>query len=599
MSLPRPDPAADPGRSPSDPADLAAQLTAWRAQALRLAGRLQEARAAYARLAAQQFATQAELVQWRTGPAGRLAQALQQLREGLAPDGSLRHRLLALALPTLLGTSPAAAGADAGGAAPDAAWEAVAQRTRAALTPPAPARSWAADEAPLVSVIVLNLNGRSVLGRCLDRLLAQRYPNFEIIVVDNASSDGSLALLEPHLATGRLTVVRSPYNRGCPGGRNLGLEYARGEVVAFIDNDGYAHPDWLAETVRVLLDRPEVGAVAPLVFFEKNKLVLNGAGATVNWQGYGGDVAFYEPYEFARLPEEVLYPMGCGMVLRRAALDKIAPLDDALLNYFDDTEVGFRLWAAGFRVAVARRAWVDHDFNYSSRFLPGRASLIQRGRIRTVLKYFPIRHLARFAWREAGHVIRNWPLWPIFVGAWLWNAAHLASALRQRRRFGAGFKDLERLLSPTWGWFPPAAPTHTLYRPRLAALGPLVHVGDEAQDHLVFGWYWAEARRGVFFRWTAAQASVFVRLRTACELLWLVLQPAAVQTLSVRVRRLGEVDPVWETVLADLRPGPDWQFLSLDCPLPAGDYEVLLLAHATALRQGRTVGVAVHRIEFR
>src|SRR5512139_1195824 len=96
-------------------------------------------------------------------------------------------------------------------------------------------------ETPFVSVIVLNFNGAAILPRCLDHLLAQTYERREILVVDNASSDGSDAVLADYAARG-VRVVASPANLGCPGGRNLGLEAARGDVVAFMDNDGYADP---------------------------------------------------------------------------------------------------------------------------------------------------------------------------------------------------------------------------------------------------------------------------------------------------------------------------------------------------------------------
>src|SRR5262249_17516398 len=151
----------------------------------------------------------------------------------------------------------------------------------------------------LVSVIVLNLDGEKIISRCLDHLLAQTYPNLEIIVVDNGSSDGSLALLRSYLATGKVSIVRNARNLGVRGGRNQGLRYARGEVVAFIDNDGYAAPTWLEEAVRRLYAAPDIGAVAPVVFFNKRKIILNGAGATINRRGYGGDHCFNVPYEFA------------------------------------------------------------------------------------------------------------------------------------------------------------------------------------------------------------------------------------------------------------------------------------------------------------
>src|SRR4051794_7937309 len=118
-------------------------------------------------------------------------------------------------------------------------------------------------DAPLVSIIVLNFNGAAILPRCLDHLLAQTYQPCEILVVDNASSDGSDAVLGAYAERG-VRAVFSPANLGCAGGRNFGLQSARGEIVAFMDNDGYADPRWLAESVAVLQSDERIGAVAPL-----------------------------------------------------------------------------------------------------------------------------------------------------------------------------------------------------------------------------------------------------------------------------------------------------------------------------------------------
>src|SRR5713101_4502456 len=147
-------------------------------------------------------------------------------------------------------------------------------------------------QARLASVVVLNFNGESIIGKCLDHLLAQSYPNFEIIVVDNNSTDGSRATIEPFLATGKISVVASGTNLGVPGGRNLGLRAARGEIVAFIDNDGYADRNWLSEAIATLESQPDIGAVASVVFFAHSKAVLNGAGGTMNRSGFGGDLCY-------------------------------------------------------------------------------------------------------------------------------------------------------------------------------------------------------------------------------------------------------------------------------------------------------------------
>src|SRR4029077_19792394 len=118
-------------------------------------------------------------------------------------------------------------------------------------------------------------------------------------------------------------------------------------------NDGYAGPTWLEEAVLALTADDDIGAVAALGVFHHHKLIVNGAGGTLNLRGYGGDYCFKEPYEFASFPRHVLYPMGCGMVVRRAVLERMAGFDELLFNYYDDAEVGFWAWRMGLQVVFA------------------------------------------------------------------------------------------------------------------------------------------------------------------------------------------------------------------------------------------------------
>ena len=101
-----------------------------------------------------------------------------------------------------------------------------------------------AHGAPLASVIVVCWNSGEVLGRCLDQLFAQDYASFEIVVVDDGSSDDTVEVAEAAQLRGELAIVRSSRNRGCPHARNMGLRHAKGEIVAFIDADGFATRSW-------------------------------------------------------------------------------------------------------------------------------------------------------------------------------------------------------------------------------------------------------------------------------------------------------------------------------------------------------------------
>ena len=224
--------------------------------------------------------------------------------------------------------------------------------------------------------------------------------------------------------------MRSPLNRGCPHARNLGLRRARGEIIAFIDADGFAAPQWLRQVVEAFGRDVNIGAVASTVFFEANPLVVNGAGGIVNRQGWAADLSMNESYERAEIVSEALYPMGCGMAVRRSAVERVGEFDDRMLNYYDDVDYGMRLWRAGYRVVVAPDAWIDHGFGGTGGDSTHKRLLCERHRMRVVLKHASARTLARWVAHEGLATRRaRSPGRTLKLKAIAWNARHLPSVL--------------------------------------------------------------------------------------------------------------------------------------------------------------------------
>ncbi len=441
---------------------------------------------------------------------------------------------------------------------------------------------------PLVSVIVLNLNGEAIIAKCLEHLLAQTYPHLEILVVDNGSKDRSLEILKVYEGRKDVSVVRSKRNLGVAGGRNLGLRCARGDIIAFMDNDGYPDRDWLKEAVGTLMSKENIGAVASLVFLSKRKLLLNGAGGTMNLQGYGGDLCFNTPYEFATIPHEVLYPMGCGMLVRRNVLERIGPLDPVPMKWFDDTELGIRIWKLGFRVVVSERAFVDHDWNTSDQFLAEgmarRIYLFDRARIRNALKYYPAAKLPKWLYHEV-----RWNL-ELFNRAgrrhiplrvWAWNMLHLPSALRWRLKFFFRKYGFWHLLDRSWGFFPPPAPNNHAFRPDLREIDSrLILDGCSDQQSLNFGWYSSERDDSTSFRRTEAYASAFFRFSSHVHSMTIRFRTDSNnRPIRVIMRRAGQVDPRVEVHLAIRSSG--WREESFPVCIDPGIYELLLVTGET------------------
>jgi GT2 family glycosyltransferase len=467
---------------------------------------------------------------------------------------------------------------------------------------PAPADA----PAPLASVIVVCWNSAEVIGGCLDCLLAQDYANYEIVVVDDGSQDDTLAVAGRHASPGgNLRIVRSPSNRGCPAARNLGLEHARGEIVAFIDADGFAAPSWLRHLVAAFNAGEDVGGAASTVFFAENPLVLNGAGGTVNRQGWAADLSMNESYERAEIASEALYPMGCGMAVRRSALERVGPFDDRMLNYYDDVDYGIRLWRVGYRVVVTQDAWIDHGFGKSGGDSSRKQLLCERHRMRVVLKHARLSSLRRWAVHEARAIARaaaprRWQK----LRAIAWNAGQLPNTLASRRQLRHAAAVPDRLVDPSWGdGFPAGVPPRLTPEPQSA--GSAVDMADpNSEDQLLYGWFSAEHVDGHSYRWAGVQAAALVGLRAPVKRLRLRFThvPVDMGGVDVSVRRLGSPEPLipaWSTHLS-------WQYIERSVEnhplaLPAGDYEVLFSAPrgwSDPPQETRSLGFALAAMSF-
>lgn len=438
---------------------------------------------------------------------------------------------------------------------------------------------------PLATVIVVCWNSEDVIERCLEHLFAQDHPSYEIVVVDDGSSDDTLELAEQSLGTGKVTIVHSPLNRGCPHARNLGLCQARGEFIAFIDADGFATPSWLSAVVETFEADDTVGGVASTVFLASNPLVLNGAGGIVNRQGWGADLSFNESYERAEIADEVLYPMGCGMSLRKSAVENVGPFDDRMLNYYDDVDYGIRLWRAGYRVVVAPDAWIDHGFGHSSGGSTLKLLLCEQHRIRVVLKHTAMRSLGRWVFHElvaTKHAFS--PRYELKLSAIKWNIRHLPSTLLSRWRLRRAPRVPNRLIDPSWGEDFPKGML-PIRRPRPESASDSIDMADaRVSRRLLYGWYPAEHVGGRSFRWASAQAAAIVRLDVPAR--WMRLRfshvPGDIGGIEVAIREVGSaepLEPVWSVLI-------EWQFIEQTVEnhpvaLGPGDYEVVFSARRT------------------
>jgi GT2 family glycosyltransferase len=213
---------------------------------------------------------------------------------------------------------------------------------------------------PRISVLVVNYNGRAYLGDCLSSLQRQSCRcEIEIIVIDNASTDGSLQLLESDYSGIRL--VKLSRNQGFAGGNNAGLKVARGEFIAFLNNDAVADARWLEFLIDAIERDARVGGVASKILFRSRPGVINSAGIELYHDGRGGDRGLGQA-DNGRFAEaaEVFGPCGAGMLLRRRLIEEVGHFDERFFLYYEDLDLAWRARLRGWRFRYEPRAIAYH-----------------------------------------------------------------------------------------------------------------------------------------------------------------------------------------------------------------------------------------------
>jgi GT2 family glycosyltransferase len=242
---------------------------------------------------------------------------------------------------------------------------------------------------PLISCIVVNWNRRELLRACLASLARQEYPNFEVIVVDNGSTDGSEEVVTEVSASFRL--IRNTANRGFCAANNQGIAAAHGEFVALLNNDAEAGPQFLSALHRLFEPRPDVGMAAAKIVVWEDPGLIDKAGHLIypDGQNRGRGTGERDHGQFDRV-EEVLWPDGCAAMYRKSMLDQIGGFDEDLFAYGDDAELGLRARLAGWTCLYTPHAVVRHHRG-STLGLQSvtRLKLIERNRLLLAVKLFP------------------------------------------------------------------------------------------------------------------------------------------------------------------------------------------------------------------
>lgn len=291
-----------------------------------------------------------------------------------------------------------------------------------------------------VRVVVVSWQGVHLLPACLDSLLAQSWTDLEVVVVDNASTDGTAELLREHYP--QVDVIRSSVNLGFAGGVALGTQDETADYLVLLNNDATFAPDAVEQLVRAMEapDATRVGAVTAKVVLAEDggapgtPARLNSTGNVVGRDGTGSDRDWLAIEGTEVGGRDVFGFCGGAALLRTSALREVGGFDPSLFLYYEDTDVSWRMRAHGWTVRYEPRAVALHRHAASSgvdspvfRYYNTRNSLIVftrhapgavvlgsavrqlLGLLRAALRDGPTSGTTRARARALGHWVRRLP----------------------------------------------------------------------------------------------------------------------------------------------------------------------------------------------
>jgi GT2 family glycosyltransferase len=275
-------------------------------------------------------------------------------------------------------------------------------------------------------VIVVNWNRRELLRACLDSLARQRDASFEVVVVDNGSSDGSADLVRATAAEYPvpLRLIANRENRGFCAANNQGMVGADCDYIALLNNDAEAEPGWLKALAETFSQGNDVGMAASkiLVWEEPERIDKCGHLIYPDGQNRGRGTGQLDRGQFDRV-EETLWPDGCAAMYRRAMLVEIGGFDEEFFAYADDAELGLRARIAGWRCLYTPHAVVRHHRGATlGKGSARRLRLIERNRVLLAVKLFPWNLL----WANGAYFIAR-------ISAGIWAALRNRGELRHYR----------------------------------------------------------------------------------------------------------------------------------------------------------------------
>ncbi len=290
---------------------------------------------------------------------------------------------------------------------------------------------------PKLTFVVPARNNRKIIGATLTSIAAQTTRDFECLVIDGLSTDGTREYIAQQYPW--VQVLRKDTDSGPAASRSLGLLHSRSSFVALVDSDVQLQPDWAEKQLHLMEEHPRVGISGSRLLYRENPEILCASFGAMNRYGISRDGGQGEPVEAHLKMRRCIWCNTSAIMVRRELTETAGIFDDVMFAVYEDTDFGWRAAICGFDVVYNPDALATHDVHGTfdlqrqDGFL---VYLLRRNRLRSLLVNYELSSILRYVLPYVGmslvELILRPQRWPK-LKALAWNLSRLPDTMRRRR----------------------------------------------------------------------------------------------------------------------------------------------------------------------
>lgn len=240
----------------------------------------------------------------------------------------------------------------------------------------------------LVSIIIVTYNSQKYIKNCLKTVFKTNYPYYEVIVVDNGSSDNCVNIVSDFK---KVKLILSDKNLGYAGGNNLGVQHAKGQYLAILNPDTKVLENWLQPLVDVMKTASNIAICQPKIMLLSNKNYINLTGKLTHYLGFEYGVN-YLVKDFPLTLQEITSVSGSAFLVKETVFKKLNGFDENFFMYYEDGDLSWRIRSQGLKIFLVPQSLVYHDYKFNPEENYQKAKykfyLLERNRLLMILKNY-------------------------------------------------------------------------------------------------------------------------------------------------------------------------------------------------------------------